>query len=87
MFFGLLQAGKLLVGFFVGLAMQSITMALYIDAVGFAVIALLFVPPWPVFNKHPIKWLPRKVVQDTQPQDEQPKKQKTILGFISKILF
>lgn len=48
------QAISFLVGFF----LQDIKLALYIGLGGTALTFLLIVPPWPFFNRHPVKWLP-----------------------------
>lgn len=46
------------ISFIVGFLQQDIKLALYIGLAGTALTFLLIVPPWPVFNKHPVKWLP-----------------------------
>ncbi|KAI0117626.1 microsomal signal peptidase 12 kDa subunit-domain-containing protein [Hypoxylon sp. NC0597] len=46
------------VSFLVGFILQDITLALKIGLAGTALTFLLVVPPWPFFNKHPVKWLP-----------------------------
>jgi signal peptidase complex subunit 1 len=42
----------------VGYFLQDIKLALYIGLGGTALTFLLVIPPWPFFNKHPVKWLP-----------------------------
>ena len=37
---------------------QDITLALKVGLAGTAVTFVAIVPPWPFFNKHPVKWLP-----------------------------
>jgi signal peptidase complex subunit 1 len=49
-----LQVISFLVGFFV----QDIALALKIGLAGTALTFVAIVPPWPFFNKHPVKWLP-----------------------------
>jgi len=46
------------VAFIVGYVFQSIESTLYIGLGGTALAFLLIVPPWPYFNKNPVKWLP-----------------------------
>ena len=38
--------------------MQDIKLAVYLGLGGTAATFLLVVPPWPFFNKNPVKWLP-----------------------------
>ncbi|KAK4163413.1 microsomal signal peptidase 12 kDa subunit-domain-containing protein [Cladorrhinum sp. PSN259] len=46
------------VAFLVGYFLQDIKLAVYIGLGGTAATFLLAVPPWPFFNKNPVKWLP-----------------------------
>ncbi|KAI9746583.1 MAG: hypothetical protein M1818_000296 [Claussenomyces sp. TS43310] len=46
------------IAFFVGFALQDIKFALYIQLGGTAVAFVTFVPPWPFYNRNPVKWLP-----------------------------
>jgi len=46
------------VGFLVGFITQNITYTVYISAVGVVIAFLAVVPPWPMFNKYPVKFLP-----------------------------
>jgi len=46
------------ISFFVGFFLQDIKLSLYIGLGGTALTLLIVVPPWPFFNKHPVKWLP-----------------------------
>ncbi|ETS75664.1 hypothetical protein PFICI_12608 [Pestalotiopsis fici W106-1] len=46
------------ISFIVGFITQNITLALKIGLAGTALTFLVVVPPWPFFNKHPVKWLP-----------------------------
>ncbi|KAI8874531.1 microsomal signal peptidase 12 kDa subunit, partial [Backusella circina FSU 941] len=41
----------------VGYSMQSLQMLLIIFAGGLLTTALVVIPPWPMYNKHPQKWL------------------------------
>ncbi|KAK7966531.1 uncharacterized protein PG986_000808 [Apiospora aurea] len=46
------------IAFFVGYFMQDIALALKVGLAGTVVTFLVVIPPWPFFNKHPVKWLP-----------------------------
>lgn len=46
------------IAFIVGYALQDIKLALYIALGGTALVFVLVVPPWPFFNRNPVKWLP-----------------------------
>jgi signal peptidase complex subunit 1 len=42
----------------VGYFLQDIKLAVYVGLIGTAAVFVLAVPPWPFFNRHPVKWLP-----------------------------
>jgi signal peptidase complex subunit 1 len=44
----------------VGFATQNIQYTLWILLGGAALTFVVCVPPWPVYNKDPVKWLPAK---------------------------
>jgi len=46
------------IAFIVGFVLQDIKLALYIGLGGTALTFALVVPPWPLFNKNPVRWLP-----------------------------
>jgi len=46
------------ISFIVGFFRQDIKSALLIGLGGTVLTFLAVVPPWPIFNKHPVKWLP-----------------------------
>ncbi|KAI2612275.1 SPC12-domain-containing protein [Hypoxylon fragiforme] len=46
------------ISFLVGFLLQDIALALKIGLGGTALTFLVVVPPWPFYNKHPVKWLP-----------------------------
>jgi len=46
------------ISFIVGFIRQDIKTALLIGLGGTAVTFLAVVPPWPIYNRHPVKWLP-----------------------------
>jgi len=49
-----------ILSFLTGFALQSLqTTFVFFGASVFA-LTLVIAPPWPVYNSHPVKWLPRK---------------------------
>jgi signal peptidase complex subunit 1 len=46
------------VAFIIGFVLQDIKLALFIGLAGTGLTFLIIVPPWPFFNRHPVKWLP-----------------------------
>ncbi|KAL1889795.1 hypothetical protein Sste5346_008653 [Sporothrix stenoceras] len=44
--------------FVVGYILQDIKLAVYIALGGTALTFVAIIPPWPFFNKNPVKWLP-----------------------------
>jgi len=46
------------VSFFVGYFKEDIKLALALGLIGSALTFALIVPPWPFFNRHPVRWLP-----------------------------
>lgn len=46
------------IAFFVGYFLQDIKLAVYLALGGTAAVFALVVPPWPFFNRNPVKWLP-----------------------------
>jgi len=44
--------------FIVGFILQDIKLALYIGIGGTALTFTIVVPSWPLYNKHPVQWLP-----------------------------
>ncbi|VDB92013.1 unnamed protein product [Peniophora sp. CBMAI 1063] len=45
--------------FIAGFVAQDIRLTFAIVAVGSLGVAAIVVPPWPMFNKHPVQWLPK----------------------------
>ncbi|TVY87401.1 Signal peptidase complex subunit [Lachnellula willkommii] len=54
----ILLAAVGVISFVVGFLGQDIKLALYIGLGGTALTLALIVPPWPFFNRHPVRWLP-----------------------------
>lgn len=46
-----------MLAFIVGFIYQEIYFTLWILLAGVVLTALVIIPPWPVYNKHPEKWL------------------------------
>lgn len=46
------------ISFIVGYFLQDIKLAVFVALGGTALTFLVVVPPWPFFNKNPVKWLP-----------------------------
>lgn len=46
------------IAFIVGYFRQDIKLAVYIGLGGTALAFLAIIPPWPFYNRNPVKWLP-----------------------------
>ncbi|KIJ51168.1 hypothetical protein M422DRAFT_244360 [Sphaerobolus stellatus SS14] len=49
-----------MISFLVGVVSQSLRLCFGVFSFATVVLALIVVPPWPLFNKHPVKWLPAR---------------------------
>jgi len=47
-----------ILAFGMGFALQDLRVTFGIIGVVTLALALVLLPPWPMFNKHPVKWLP-----------------------------
>jgi signal peptidase complex subunit 1 len=47
-----------LIAFNVGYILQDIVKCLYVGLGGTLLTFLIIIPPWPFYNKNPVKWLP-----------------------------
>uniref|UniRef100_A0A8D2GZ30 Signal peptidase complex subunit 1 n=1 Tax=Urocitellus parryii TaxID=9999 RepID=A0A8D2GZ30_UROPR len=56
-----------IVGFIYGYVAEQFGWTVYIVMAGFAFSCLLTLPPWPIYRRHPLKWLP---VQDSCTEDK-----------------
>jgi len=45
-------------GWIVGFILQDVTYTLYIGLAGSLLAVLAVVPPWPIYNRHSLRWLP-----------------------------
>ncbi|CAG8599958.1 61_t:CDS:2 [Paraglomus occultum] len=59
-----------ILGFVVGFYYQDLLLTMEIFAGGIGLSALLVFPSWPIYNKHPIQWLPAKQTTDASDGDE-----------------
>ena len=48
------------ISFIAGFATQDIRVTFGLYGVIVLALALVVLPPWPMFNSHPVKWLPSK---------------------------
>ncbi|KAK0452921.1 microsomal signal peptidase 12kDa subunit [Desarmillaria tabescens] len=46
------------ISFIVGFVLQSLQTTFILYGVSVFVLALIVVPPWPMFNRHAVTWLP-----------------------------
>ncbi|KAF8579142.1 microsomal signal peptidase [Ramaria rubella] len=44
--------------FLAGVISQSLRISFGVFSFGTLLLVLIVVPPWPLFNRHPVKWLP-----------------------------
>ncbi|KAF5922743.1 hypothetical protein HPG69_008117 [Diceros bicornis minor] len=64
---------QMIVGFIYGYVAEQFGWTVYIVMAGFAFSCLLTLPPWPIYRRHPLKWLP---VQDSGTEDKKPGERK-----------
>ncbi|KAI8930307.1 microsomal signal peptidase 12 kDa subunit-domain-containing protein [Entophlyctis helioformis] len=57
-------------GFIAAFLTQSLSTALYVDLAGLVVVLLLCVPPWPMYNSHPVEWQPKAQVDDDDDDED-----------------
>ncbi|KAI0065080.1 microsomal signal peptidase subunit [Artomyces pyxidatus] len=46
------------ISFLLGLALQSLRVTFGAYGLGVTILFLTVIPAWPIFNKHPVVWLP-----------------------------
>ncbi|XP_067424174.1 signal peptidase complex subunit 1 [Emydura macquarii macquarii] len=61
------------IGFIYGYIAEQFGWTVYIVMAGFALSCLLTLPPWPMYRRNPLKWLP---VQETGAEDKKPAERK-----------
>ncbi|KAI0660199.1 microsomal signal peptidase subunit, partial [Cubamyces menziesii] len=49
-----------LVSFIAGFALQSLQVTFGLFALFVVLLSIAVIPPWPMYNRHPVKWLPAK---------------------------
>ncbi|KAI0331532.1 microsomal signal peptidase subunit [Cubamyces sp. BRFM 1775] len=49
-----------LVSFIAGFALQSLRVTFGLFALFVVLLSIVVIPPWPMYNRHPVKWLPAK---------------------------
>ncbi|KAM3914305.1 signal peptidase complex subunit 1 [Leptodactylus fuscus] len=64
------------IGFIYGYVIEQFGWTVYIVIAGFAVSCLLTLPPWPMYRRHPLKWLPVQDSDKTDDKKQQDKKSK-----------
>ncbi|XP_042307935.1 signal peptidase complex subunit 1 [Sceloporus undulatus] len=57
------------IGFICGYITEQFGWTVYIVMAGFALSCLLTLPPWPIYRRNPLKWLP---VQEVATDDKKP---------------
>nr|XP_020652369.1 signal peptidase complex subunit 1 [Pogona vitticeps] len=57
------------IGFIYGYITEQFGWTVYIVMAGFALSCLLTLPPWPIYRRNPLKWLP---VQESTTDDKKP---------------
>ncbi|CAM4698072.1 signal peptidase complex subunit 1 [Lepidochelys kempii] len=61
------------IGFICGYIAEQFGWTVYIVMAGFALSCLLTLPPWPMYRRNPLKWLP---VQESGTEDKKPAERK-----------
>ncbi|XP_031465275.1 signal peptidase complex subunit 1 [Phasianus colchicus] len=64
------------IGFIFGYVTEQFGWTVYIVMAGFALSCLLTLPPWPMYRRNPLKWLPvqESGTEDKKPADRKPKR-------------
>ncbi|KAF8198292.1 microsomal signal peptidase 12kDa subunit [Mycena galopus ATCC 62051] len=50
--------GSTIISFIVGFALQNMQLTFGLFGASTVLLALVALPPWPFFNRHPTQWLP-----------------------------
>ncbi|XP_034962047.2 signal peptidase complex subunit 1 [Zootoca vivipara] len=64
------------IGFIYGYITEQFGWTVYIVMAGFALSCLLTLPPWPIYRRNPLKWLPvqESAIDDKKPADRKVKR-------------
>ncbi|RIB02019.1 microsomal signal peptidase 12kDa subunit [Gigaspora rosea] len=54
------------IGFVYGFLNQDLLATMYIYFGGIIFTSILTLPPWPIYNKHPVQWLPEISEKDVK---------------------
>ncbi|KAJ8265397.1 hypothetical protein COCON_G00144960 [Conger conger] len=65
-----------IIGFIYGMIIQQFGWTVYILLTGFTVSCLLTLPPWPIYRKNPLTWLPALPESPGETREKAPEKQK-----------
>mmetsp|Transcript_13454 Transcript_13454/g.22930 ORF Transcript_13454/g.22930 Transcript_13454/m.22930 type:complete len:89 (-) Transcript_13454:316-582(-) len=65
------------IGWIYGYFLQDFTYVFYSWSVGVAISIVLCVPDWPIYNRHPIKWLDDIPDRDSDSEEEEEETKKT----------
>ncbi|NWU63490.1 SPCS1 peptidase, partial [Pterocles burchelli] len=65
-----------IIGFICGYITEQFEWTVYILMAGFALSCLLTLPPWPVYRRNPLRWLPVQEpgAEEKKPADRKPKR-------------
>nr|XP_009940779.1 PREDICTED: signal peptidase complex subunit 1 [Opisthocomus hoazin] len=65
-----------IIGFIYGYITEQFGWTVYIVMAGFALSCLLTLPPWPMYRRNPLKWLPvqESGTEEKKPADRKPKR-------------
>ncbi|XP_053152799.1 signal peptidase complex subunit 1 isoform X2 [Hemicordylus capensis] len=67
---------QMIIGFIYGYITEQFGWTVYIVMAGFALSCLLTLPPWPMYRRNPLKWLPvqESISDDKKPADRKVKR-------------
>ncbi|NXY70870.1 SPCS1 peptidase, partial [Glareola pratincola] len=65
-----------IIGFIYGYIIEEFACTVYIVMAGFALSCLLTLPPWPMYRRNPLKWLPvqESGTEEKKQADRKPKR-------------
>ncbi|GAB0194635.1 signal peptidase complex subunit 1 [Grus japonensis] len=67
---------QMIIGFIYGYITEQFGWTVYIVMAGFALSCLLTLPPWPMYRRNPLRWLPvqESGTEEKKPADRKPKR-------------